>query len=273
MFKLRLLSAAVLLPAVVLGILFLPNFYVAIFSAIVFVLAAWEWLQMTISNALRIRALLLVLLVLVAASLLLIGVYHCWIYYISLLWWALAFVGICYYPRGVTIWRQLFAQPLIGLIIFVPAWLAFNSLHAQTFGPQWVLLGCALIWGADVGAYCFGKLWGKRKLAANVSPGKTWAGLYGALLTSAIIMLIFYAYYKPAMSIWAAIWLALITVIFAVIGDLSESMQKRIYGIKDSGKLIPGHGGVYDRIDSMLAAFPVYFVGLQILQNLRIIHI
>ncbi len=272
MFKLRLLSTLLLLPLVIAGILFLPNVYVAIGSGVVFMVAAWEWLHMTVMKTSKIRFVLLLSLIVVAFSLLFVGFSQIWLYYLALLCWIGGFIGVCFYPRGTILWHDFFILPFVGLLMFVPSWLAFNSLHAQLpYGPEMVLLGCALIWGSDIGAYCCGKLWGKTKLAPHVSPGKTWAGFYGALGTGCLVMLGFYWWLEPSFTIIQALVLAVVTVIFAVIGDLVESMLKRIYGFKDSGNIIPGHGGAYDRIDSMLAAFPVYFLGLQILQNTSII--
>jgi phosphatidate cytidylyltransferase len=271
MFKLRLLSVLVLIPIIVIALLKLPSSYVAIASGFVFTLGAWEWLRITVSSSAVLRVVLLALLIAIAFNLLAVGLDLQLVYWVALLWWIGGFVSICYYPRGAEIWRQLALQPFIGLVMFVPAWLAFNELHAQAVdGPLFVLLGCSLIWGADIGAYCCGKLWGKAKLIENVSPGKTWVGFYGALITGCVIMLGFYFGFRPNFSLWYALWLALFTVVFAVVGDLVESLVKRVYGVKDSGSLIPGHGGVYDRIDSMLSAFPIYALGLQILQGLRL---
>lgn len=275
MFKLRLLSTVILVPLVIAAILLLPSVYIAIGSALVFAVAVWEWLQMTVLRESKaILFILLISLFAVSYSLLIAGISPTWLYYISLIWWLVAFIGICFYPRGSELWQDVLFQPLIALIMFMPAWLAFNSLHAKlVYGPQLVLLGCFLVWGSDIGAYCFGRLWGKKKLAPHVSPGKTWAGFYGALITGCIVMVVYQIIFKPAFSFWGGLCLALVTVLFAVIGDLVESMLKRIYGFKDSGNLIPGHGGMYDRIDSMLAAFPIYYLGLQILQNASIIAI
>lgn len=271
MFRLRALSAIVLLPLVIISILKLPSLYVAIASGLVFALATWEWLSMIVLKNIYIRVFLLLTLIFVAYSVLSTGLAIHWIYWLSLVWWICGFIGICYYPRGNKIWSQTLLQPFIGLIMFVPAWVAFNQLHATPQGPIWVLLGCCLIWGADIGAYCTGKLLGKAKLVEKVSPGKTWAGLYGALVTGCLIMAVFYYFFEPKFSLLYAMWLAVLTLLFSVIGDLVESLIKRVYGVKDSGTLIPGHGGVFDRIDSMLAAFPIYVLGLQIIQNLRII--
>ncbi len=268
MFKLRLLSAIILIPLVVLGLLYLPSAYIAVGSGIVFIGAAWEWLRMAMpQNPLR-RAMLLTLLIVVASNLLYIGLNEEWIYWLALMCWLCGFIGICYYPRGTAIWQEVMLQPFVGLVMFVPGWVAFNQLHSYSAkGPIWVLLGCCLIWGADIGAYCTGKLWGKEKLIPEVSPGKTWAGFYGALAAGMLIMSVFYLWFKPSFPYVYALWLALIVVLFAVVGDLVESLLKRVYGFKDSGNIIPGHGGFYDRIDSMLAAFPIYVLGLHMIFN------
>lgn len=268
MFKLRLISTLLLLPLVILGILFLPNSYMQLATAVVITAAVWEWLHMSVFKNSNIRFALLVALLLFAASIVSMHVNYMWLYYFSLIWWIAALIGICYFPKFSNVWQQDILQPVMALLMFVPSWLAINTLHACKDGPVLVLLGCTLIWGADIGAYCCGKLWGKGKLIPHVSPNKTWAGLYGGFATSCIIMLTFYLWYKPEFNLIFALWLGIITTFFAVIGDLFESLLKRIYGVKDSGKLIPGHGGVYDRIDSFLAAFPVYFICLQMLQNI-----
>lgn len=274
MLKLRIISAFILLPIVITAILKLPSAYVAVASGVVFAAGAWEWLSMIGIKHQALRAVLLLLLMLVAYSLLATGLNVVWVYWLALSWWLLGLVGICYYPNGKRWWQVIALQPFIGLIMFVPAWLAFNQLHSTAVtGPQLVLLGCALIWGADIAAYFTGKLWGKDKLIEQVSPGKTWAGFYGAVVSGCIIMSGYYVLYKPQFNYIYAIWLGLLVVVFAVIGDLVESLFKRVYGVKDSGKLIPGHGGVFDRIDSMLAAFPVYMLGLQVIQQLRIMDL
>lgn len=274
MFKLRLISALILIPVVALAILQMPKVYLALISGLVFIFAAWEWIQMTVIKKLWIQIFLLTTLVIVAWSMLANGFNLHWLYGLSLVWWLLAFVGVCYFPRGSMLWQFMFVQPLVGLLMFVPAWVAFNSLQIMGIeGRIWVLLGCVLIWSADIGAYATGKLWGKRKLIPAVSPGKTWAGLYGAFASGCIVALVFYYGVGPLLSLPKVLVLALITVVFAVIGDLVESMLKRIYSYKDSGNIIPGHGGMYDRLDSMLAAFPIYTLMLQLLQNIDIMTV
>lgn len=272
MFKLRLLSTLLLLPLVIAGILFLPTMYVEICSGIAITIAIWEWLHMSVLKRSNVRFVLLIALLLFAFSIVFVGISPLWILYTALLWWICALAGICYYPKYAKVWQWDLLQPLMGFIMFIPPWLAFNGLHACADGPIWVLLGCALVWGADIGAYCFGKLFGKYKLIPHVSPNKTWAGLYGGFAASCLIMMAFYVWYRPEFEWYFAIFLALITSFFAVVGDLFESLLKRIYAVKDSGNLIPGHGGMYDRIDSLLAAFPVYFLCLYVLQNICVMR-
>lgn len=272
MFKRRLLSTLILLPLVILAILFLPNIYMQIASGIVVSIAIWEWLHMTVLKNSKVRFVLLAITIIFAASIIYIRFNPIWIYYFSLLWWIVAFIGICYFPKYIQFWQQDILQPITSIIVFIPAWIAFNSLRACYDGPIWALLGCFLVWSSDIGAYLFGKLFGHKKLIPQVSPNKTWAGLYGGFTCSITLMLIFYFWYKPIFSWYYAVWLALVTVVFAVIGDLFESMLKRIYAVKDSGKLIPGHGGMFDRIDSLLAAFPIYYICLDLLQNICILQ-
>jgi phosphatidate cytidylyltransferase len=122
----------------------------------------------------------------------------------------------------------------------------------------WLML---LVWGADIGAYFAGRAFGRRKLAPNVSPGKTWAGVYGGMLTSVIISLVIAYFYLPEHSLKGWIWLLVLSsavIAVSVMGDLFESLLKRNRGIKDSSSLLPGHGGVLDRIDSLCAATPMF---------------
>ena len=124
-----------------------------------------------------------------------------------------------------------------------------------------------MVWGADIGAYFAGRKWGDRKLAPQVSPGKTWAGVYGALISTIIVtfLMLFFSNYldSAAASSWLlfALLAAFITVV-SIVGDLAESMVKRHRGVKDSGKLLPGHGGIMDRVDSLVAALPLYTIAL-----------
>jgi phosphatidate cytidylyltransferase len=127
-------------------------------------------------------------------------------------------------------------------------------------GPEWVLLLCLLVWAADIGAYIAGKLYGRIKLAPAISPGKTLEGLAGGLIAAGIVVYIA-AFYFNSMPVAMLVMLGMVTAALSVIGDLFESLMKRMAEVKDSGSLLPGHGGVLDRIDSMTIAAPLFAFG------------
>src|SRR5207302_1283767 len=120
-----------------------------------------------------------------------------------------------------------------------------------------------LIWAADTGAYFAGRAFGKHKLLPNVSPGKTWEGFFGAMLMTVIVMGFVVYFLNIPPNNWVPLFLlGFVTVIFSILGDLFESMLKRQAGIKDSGKILPGHGGILDRIDSLTSAAPIFALGV-----------
>lgn len=145
--------------------------------------------------------------------------------------------------------------------VLIPAWAALTAIKALPDGEWLILLLLLLVWGADTGAYFTGRALGKRKLMPRVSPGKTLEGVYGGLVVCVVIAAI-YAFFRE-LSLNSAVFLmllAVLTAVASVLGDLFESMFKRERGIKDSGTLLPGHGGVLDRIDSITAAAPIFFI-------------
>jgi phosphatidate cytidylyltransferase len=134
-------------------------------------------------------------------------------------------------------------------------------------GGHVVLYALLVVWLADSGAFFAGRAWGVRKLAPAVSPGKTWAGLWGGLFACAMLAVVT-AWLSPA-PLPALLLVTVIAGVFSVVGDLTESLCKRFAGLKDSGSLIPGHGGVLDRFDSLLAAAPLLLLGIELLPGLR----
>jgi phosphatidate cytidylyltransferase len=137
----------------------------------------------------------------------------------------------------------------------------------QPRGNLWVLYALLIVWVADSGAYFVGRGWGVSRLAPRISPGKTWAGLWGGLLASALLAGVISVVFRlPTVGL---VTLTVVVAGYSVIGDLTESMCKRFAGIKDSGTLIPGHGGVLDRFDSLLAAAPCLLFGLLTIQGLH----
>jgi phosphatidate cytidylyltransferase len=186
---------------------------------------------------------------------------------ISCSWWALAIGLVFTYPRSAEFWTHQFLLKLIaGLLTILPfavALLLLRSTHAATqgiaYGGQLLLTVLAMIWAADSGAYFTGRRFGKRKLMPAVSPGKTIEGMLGGLAAAAVVALIGAWLLELSTADWGYFVLAsIITVLASVFGDLVESMFKRQAGVKDSGRILPGHGGVLDRVDSLTAALPVF---------------
>jgi phosphatidate cytidylyltransferase len=176
----------------------------------------------------------------------------------TLLWWGIAFCWIAMAPSRGHRWLS----GLAGILALVPMWVAMARLYqAGMVGRELVILGLGLAWAADVGAYFAGRRFGRIKLAPWVSPNKTWEGAIGGLLAGAIVAVAatFWFSFEPAgfLPLCAAV------VVISIVGDLTESMFKRQIGLKDSGRLLPGHGGVLDRIDSLTAAVPLLALGLQ----------
>ncbi|MDI1299616.1 phosphatidate cytidylyltransferase [Methylotenera sp.] len=147
--------------------------------------------------------------------------------------------------------NQKILMAFLGLVLLMSTWLALNGL--QSISP-WLLLGVlAIVWLADIAAYFAGKRFGRHKLAPEISPGKTWEGVAGAILAVTIYGLVLSYYMHYSRWIIVGLWL---TVILSVMGDLFESLLKRQAGVKDSSHLLPGHGGVLDRIDGLIPTLP-----------------
>lgn len=259
MLKQRIITALILIPIFVFLIFTLPVWGFGILSGCIVLLAAWEW-----SYLMGIQSLgKSIIYAIVIAIILLLSLQFNIIYAlgIAFVFWLVGLLLVVYYPRGSGLWgKGLFLRAWMGIFVLVPAWLALNIIFSNS--PYSLLFLFVLIWGADSGAYFVGRKWGKHKLLPTVSPGKTWEGLIGALVISLIIVCITLFLTKTPFYYWPwAILLALITVLFSVLGDLFESMVKRNAGVKDSGRLLPGHGGVLDRIDSLTAAAPIFALG------------
>lgn len=178
-----------------------------------------------------------------------------------------AFAAWCYVLRWL--WRyagqpERRDRPLVvgmaGIVALVAAWLALMGLRHE-FGPGYVLFLLMLIWVADIGAYFAGRRWGRRKLAPAISPGKTWEGVWGAAAAALAFALVGAAMLGVGSRWPGFVAVCMVTIGFSIVGDLFESMLKRQRGVKDSGALLPGHGGVLDRLDSLIAAAPVFLLG------------
>jgi len=268
----RLLTAAFLIPLVVGGVLYLPTFWLALAFALITLLGALEWEKLSgISTPVwKIGYPLLMAAILGGVSLLLSNqAFSYWLFAAVTVGWLLAAVGLFRIKKI----EQMSVNPhpvwgAIGFLILVPSWAALVFLHGQwEQGPELVLFMLVLIWVSDSGAYFAGRRWGRMKLAPVISPGKTWEGVYGALGGSILCGFVL-AWMQPQIGTpLVTIPLCMVTCLLSVEGDLFESFMKRQAGVKDSGTLLPGHGGVLDRIDSVTAAAPVFTFGLLLLST------
>lgn len=175
----------------------------------------------------------------------------------ALAWWGFALVLVLRYP-------QSFGSGFVavaGVVVLWPSWALLVRLHGESaLGAQLAFTVLLIVWAADVGAYAFGRMFGRTKLAPAVSPGKTWEGVSGGLL--AALLTAWGAAAWLGLPVLPLVALGVATALVSVLGDLTQSMFKRNVGLKDSGTLLPGHGGVLDRIDSLTAAVPVFVAGL-----------
>ncbi|TWI55489.1 phosphatidate cytidylyltransferase [Pseudomonas duriflava] len=261
MLKQRVLTALALLPIAIGGFFFLENAWFAAFIGLVVTLGAWEWARLSglVSQAARAAyALFLAMLLWICWSLPQLALA---LLPVAAAWWIFATVLVITYPSTAHYWKASWRRLLMGGAILIPAWQGLVLLKQWPLGNWLILSVMVLVWVADIGAYFSGRAFGKRKLAPHVSPGKSWEGLVGGLLAS-LVMTLGVGLYRgwDADAMVKAVIGATVVVLISVVGDLTESMFKRKAGLKDSSQLLPGHGGVMDRIDSLTAAVPVFAV-------------
>jgi phosphatidate cytidylyltransferase len=259
----RVLTAVVLAASLLAIVLLLPEWVTVLVLTGMLLAGAWEWsafLRLS-SAARRLSYVALVALLLPLAwrasagrdgrDLILAA---------AVLWWLAALAWIAFAPRRVTAWSAGAA----GVLALVPSWVALvRLLRDSPQGRHWVLFALVLVWVADIGAFYFGRRFGRIRLAPSVSPRKTWEGVIGGAALSVLVAIAGSAWFHVSLAAFLPLCLA--TVAFSVVGDLTESLLKRFAGMKDSGAVFPGHGGVMDRIDSLTGAAPVLLLGLTML--------
>jgi phosphatidate cytidylyltransferase len=262
MLRTRIATAAVL-AVIVLAALFAmpPMAGIALFGAIM-LLGAWEWagfVGWTRPVARLLYALSCAALAAVAWTSTAARADWQWLMAAAGLWWLLAFAWLALAPEATN--RALTA--LAGFCTLVPTWIAFArllELERPFKGAVFVLYLLLLVWAADIGAYFAGKRFGRLKLAPRVSPNKTWEGLFGGVGGALVVAVAGALVLRLPAVPFIALGLAL--VMASIVGDLTESLFKRHAGLKDSGTLLPGHGGVLDRIDSLTSSVPFFVLGL-----------
>lgn len=274
MLKYRLITAFILIPIVIAALFLLPPFGFTLVTLGVCILSAWEWGQLAGLASRSQRTWLAIFCgLLLAVMILTVPDYRPFVtawqiqyaLWAALAWWLTALVLVLAHPRSSTLWRDSrllrLAFGILTILPFFWGMLALRQHHYDInhFTGAWLLLYVmVLVWGADSGAYIFGRALGRHKLAPKVSPSKTWEGLLGGLITSVVIACLFRQYAPLDAAPLTLLVCSIVALLASVLGDLTESMFKREAGIKDSGHLIPGHGGILDRIDSLTAAVPVF---------------
>lgn len=266
--KTRIITALILAPIAIGGIFFLPPLGFALFTGAIITLGAWEWANLSGLEGQAGR----VVYALVTAAVLygLLNVPAVAVLWLALVWWVVGFLLVRSYPGGAARWGSIPARAVMGLLVLVPAWVGLN--HLRTGGFQFgdstnnllvILYVFCVVWVADIGAYFAGRAFGKAKLAPRVSPGKSWAGVWGGLVAVGVFAVVISVLASAdTVETLLLVLASLVTGLVSVVGDLLESMLKRFRGIKDSSQLLPGHGGIMDRIDSLTAAIPVFALAI-----------
>ena len=273
----RVVTAVVAIAVVIVAVMALPAAGVALVLAAVALGASLEWSRIASPGTAAGHGFALV----VAGSLLLLwlAASH-WLGWlrvlcaVALVWWCVALVWVIRFERGrdAVALDGVVTRGIAGWFIIVPAWAGLvYLLHARDeHGPWAVLLVFIIVWAADIGAYFTGRRFGTRRLAATTSPGKSVEGVAGGMAVVAALGTIAGLWLGlPAGLAVAFTVMCIVVAAFSVLGDLMESLVKRRSGVKDSGNVLPGHGGILDRIDSLTAAVPAFAIGTDILWTLR----
>lgn len=260
----RTVTAFLLGPLVIAAILWLPTPAFALLMTLIVLLAAWEWCALAgIERQIERAAYLGIVAVGMGLFWLQPG-WQLWLFAFASLWWGVQTLRLL---RVTEIRPVAGLEPWLlptGLLVLVAPWAALIHLHGLPgIGPGLVLFLMVLIWTADSLAYFVGRRWGRAKLAPEISPGKTRIGVYGGMAGAAVCGLLF-AWLQSFGAGETLLVLAVcgLSAMISVVGDLYESLLKRRRGVKDSGQILPGHGGMLDRIDSLTAAAPLFALGL-----------
>jgi phosphatidate cytidylyltransferase len=276
--KQRIITALILAPLALFAILYLPLFSFQIMIALVMGLGAWEWSSMSgmtrtftkSAYAARVVAICLILSIMVPTDLMWyqgqLNSLYTYSLSVAAIWGVVSLAMIIAYPNYTSVWyTSKILRGIFGFLTLIPTWVAVVTLRTSLFdidpyyGASLIFYVLGIVWAADIGAFFVGVKFGKHKLRPEVSPGKTLEGLMGGVFASSAIIAFAALHYQVDPSrIWLHILVGALTVGVSALGDLNESMFKRCAGIKDSGTLLPGHGGIMDRIDSLTAAFPVF---------------
>jgi phosphatidate cytidylyltransferase len=269
--KQRVITALVLAGILVGSMVLLDTPGLAMVFGLVVLISAWEWSDLAGYRAIWSR---LAYVILSGVSMTVLYVF-CQlgttpiienvqpVLGLACLWWAIALLWVRGYPGSAGLWGSRPMLSLMGGLVLLPAWLAVVFLLSYEQGGLLLLFMVILVASADIGAYFSGRRWGRHKLARDVSPGKSWEGFWGGVFACGLLALLVHSVLQPAqLGLVGILAVVLSSALASVLGDLLESMVKRHRGVKDSGVLLPGHGGFLDRIDGHTAAAPVFALAL-----------
>lgn len=271
--KQRIVTALILAAALIAAVIYLPLLYIAALFGCVVLLAAWEWSRLASLTTVPTRICFVMLILVGLVFLFRICGFHQVpdleriqsIFGVACVWWAIALLWLMGYPHSAQLWGTHFMRILMGCLVLLPAWLGMVYLLSRDGGAYLVLAVVIIVAAADIGAYFVGIQWGRRKLAPEASPGKSWEGFFGGLATSVLGVLIMWFFAGMGhVSLMICVVVGALTSLSSVIGDLTVSMVKRRANVKDSGSILPGHGGILDRIDGLTPAVPVFSLGLML---------
>lgn len=262
MFKQRLLTALVLIPLVLGSLYYAPPWMLAGILLVLVVALGWEWNKLIPFEQLGHQ------LAFIAVLLTVIGCCRYWSgpwLQIDLAIWACVLFAVIGYPASQRYWGYPVVVAGVGLLFLSMFCNVLVDLYYAEHGQNLILYVLFLVWATDTGAYLVGKRFGRLKLIPRVSPGKTVEGSIGGIFLALLVAVIGYFIFAPTST---AMWflVALLTVLIAMLGDLLISMLKRRSHLKDSGHILPGHGGILDRLDSSLAALPLFYYALSFLE-------
>jgi len=265
MFKQRVITAVALAAAFLALLLNLSALAFSLVISLLVVIAGWEWSNlMKLSSTVAKAGYLLFLSLSIAAAGYWLGLFERFdqaraqqMFEVAVALWAIIFLWIQGYPSSAILWASRPILGLLGLLLLTFTWAAVASILHHESGQWLLLLAIAIIALADIGGYIAGNLLGKHKLAPIISPGKTWEGFAGGM-TFQLLLIVGLMTVLPDMVLSSLFILIVPVALYSVLGDLFESMLKRHSGVKDSSQLLPGHGGVLDRIDGIMAALPLF---------------
>lgn len=261
--KTRVLTASWLLPATLLSIFFLPDLYFSLLIGLVLLFATKEWSGLNSFDKTKTVFFALFCIGLYLSVLFLFSEVNTVVLMIGVILWLLLPIWLYKYEIAkVNNKPNAFTVFVVGLPVLVCGFYSIAYIR-NMFGSDWLLLLLLIIWIADSAAYFCGRKWGTKKLAPRLSPGKSWEGVFSAIVFSTIFIFVSMYWFEVQHQDKLVFFLmGIAIIIFSVIGDLFESMIKRLNNKKDSGTILPGHGGILDRIDSLLSTAPIFALGL-----------